>query len=154
MLEPTNHFYPVLLIAAAAIALAGCGGKDAVAPVDVEKQAFADLRAEVREAIDDPTHEAKVLEVVENLSTDLAVLRESVSKRNKRTRQLNADYDTPRSDFEEFFDQVYTEIRANQVRVAESHRVLREVTTAQEWAQISKARTKAMSASINTIRTD
>jgi uncharacterized OsmC-like protein len=34
------------------LGIAGCGGKEAVSAVDIEKQAFEDLRAEIREAIE------------------------------------------------------------------------------------------------------
>jgi len=146
--------HPVLLLAAAALAFAGCGGKDAVAPADVEKQAFEDLRTEVREVIADPVREAEALAVVDALSKDLVTLRASVSERNSQARKLNANYDTPRADFEALFDQIYMEIRVNRQRVTQNHHMLMAVTTPEEWAQISKSRTKAMQAAINTIRID
>ena len=43
-----------VVFAAIAYAFAGCGGKDAIAPIEVERQAFEDLRTEIRKAIDDP----------------------------------------------------------------------------------------------------
>ncbi len=149
--RPGQHF---VLVAAAALFLAGCGGKDAVAPADVEEQAFEDLRTEVREAIDDPVREAEVLTVVDALSKDLVTLRESVSARNSRARELNADYDAQRADFEALFEQINAEIRSNQQSVTQTHYALLEVTTEEEWAQISKSRTKAMNAAISTIKTD
>lgn len=144
----------VLLVAATAILLTSCGGKEAVAPVDVEKQAFEDLRAEVREAIEDPARQAQVLAVVDALSADLATLRESISRRNSQVRLLNADYDTPRAEFESFLDHIYSEVKSNQQRVTASHRELLSATTAEEWTQLSKARSKAMYAAINTIQAD
>jgi len=144
----------IALLVVAAVVFAGCGGKEAVAPADVETQAFEDLRTEVREAIDDFTREAEALAVVDALSKDLVSLRESVSERNRQARKLNANYDTPRADFEALFDQIYTEIRANRQRVTQNHQTLMAITTPEEWAQISKSRTKAMQAAISTIQTD
>lgn len=149
-----RRVYPVVMLAAATLILAGCGGKNAVAPADVEEQAFEDLRTEVREAIDDPVREAEVLTVVDALSKDLVTLRESVSARNSRARELNADYDAQRADFEALFEQINAEIRSNQQSVTQTHYALLEVTTEEEWAQISKSRTKAMNAAISTIKTD
>jgi len=146
--------HPDLLLVLVVSMLASCSGKDAVAPVDAEKQAFEDLRIEVREAIDDPTREATVLAVVDTLSANLTTLRESILERNSRVRQLNANYDTTRADFEALFDQIYTEIRANRQLVTASNRTLREATTAEEWTQISKARTQAMYAATKTIQAD
>ncbi len=50
----SGHWKYVLLFAVIVSAIAGCAGKDDVSPVDVEKQAFEDLRSEIREVIDDP----------------------------------------------------------------------------------------------------
>ncbi len=149
-----RRVYPVVMLAAATLILAGCGGKNAVAPADVEEQAFEDLRTEVREAIDDPVREAEVLTLVDMLSNDLVALRKSVSARNSRVRELNSDYDAQRADFDVLFEQINTEIRSNQQRVTKSHLALLEITTAEEWARFSKARTKAMKSAISTIKTD
>jgi predicted nucleic acid-binding Zn-ribbon protein len=150
----SDRIQDLVLLAAAAVVIAGCGGKDAVAPADVEKQAFEDLRTEIREAIDDSAREAEALAVMDALSKNLAALRASVSERNSQARKLNANYDTPRADFEALFDQIYTEIRANRQRVAQDHHTLMTVTTPEEWAQISKSRTKAMQAAISTMQID
>lgn len=131
--------------------LAGCGGKNGAAPIDVEKQAFDDLRTEVKVAIDDPSREAEALTVVDELATELAQLRGSISERNAGIRRLNANYDTKRAEFEVFFKDIYTEIRSNQQRVTETHRALLAITTPPEWEQISAARTEAMLAAIDAI---
>jgi hypothetical protein len=154
MYERYIPHHPVLLLGAILSILASCGGKDAVAPVDVEKQAFEDLRTEVREVIDDPTREAEVLTLVDALSAELNTLRKRISERNTRVRQLNANYDASRADFEALFDRIYVEIRSDQQRVTETHRTLLATTTPEEWALISKARTKAMYAAISTIQVD
>ncbi len=140
---------PVILV----FVLGGCAGKDDVAPVDVEKQAFEDLRTEIREVIDDPAREAKVIAQVDALVKELDELRERVADRKKRIRQLNADYDTSRAEFEAFFEKVNMEIRSNRQRVGDSHSALRASTTAEEWSQISKARTKAMNSVIRSMQT-
>ena len=141
--------HPIVLIAISSLILASCGGKDAIAPADIEKQAFEDLRTEVRQAIDDPARETEVLTVVDALYRDLLTLRESIAERNKRASELNANYDTPRADFEALFNRINTEIHSNQQRVTGSHRMLLEKTTPDEWAQLSQARTTAMHAAIN-----
>jgi len=84
------------VIAALVVACA----KDDVAPVDLEKQAFEDLRDDIREAIDDPAREAETIRLVVVLEEDLADLRASISARKARANKLNANYDTPRAEFE------------------------------------------------------
>lgn len=70
-------FFAVLL-------MVGCAGKDDVAPVDVEKQAFDDLRDQIREVVESPEREAEAIRLVNKLEEDLAALRVSVAKRNKK----------------------------------------------------------------------
>ena len=55
--------------------------KDDVAPVDVEKQAFEDLRAEIVEVITDPVREAEAIRLVGVLEEDLATLRTNIAAR-------------------------------------------------------------------------
>ena len=148
MLKSNFRFIHVLLIGATVTIFAGCGGKEAVAPADVQEQAFEDLRTEIRVAIDDPEREEEAIRLVDALVADFADLRESVSERNQRARQLNSNYDTTRAEFDEFYARIYAEIQANQQMVLKRQHELVAVTTADEWTQISDARTEAMSAAI------
>jgi len=67
-------------------------------------------------------------------------------------RQLNADSDTTRADFEDFFDQVDKEIQSNKRQVSERQRKLLSMTTPDERSAISKAHSKAMDAAIRNIQ--
>ncbi len=142
-----------MLFAAILCAFTGCGGKDAVAPIEVEKQAFDNLRSEIREVIDDPAREAEAITLVDALVDELKNLREKISARRKRVRELHADYDTTRADFEDFFDQVDKEIQSNKRQVSERQRKLLSMTTPDERSAISKAHSKAMDAAIRHIQT-
>jgi len=132
--------------------IAGCGGKDALAPVDVEAQAWEDLRSEVRETIADPTREAEVIGLVDSLAENVKDFREVISKRHQRVRKMNSDYDTTRAEFEVFLEHINAEIQASQQRVSRTHQAFLAATTPEEWSQISKVRTKAMVATIGTIQ--
>ncbi len=142
----------VFLFTVIAISCAGCASKDDLSPVEAEKQAFEDLRSEIREVIDDPAREGEALALVDALSEDFHALREKISERRQRARELNADYDSTRADFESFFDQVDEEIKSNKRRVSEKQRALFTVITPNERSAISKAHTKAMDAAIRSIQ--
>ncbi|RLA28011.1 MAG: hypothetical protein DRR11_17340 [Gammaproteobacteria bacterium] len=143
---------PAWLLIAIALAFAGCGGKDAVTPVDTEKQAWEDLRGEVREVISDPEREAEVIKLVDVLADDLDALREALTKRHERVRELNTNYDTSRAEFETFLKQVNLEIQAGQQRVSKTHQAFLAATTPEEWSQLNKVRSKAMTAAIKSIQ--
>ena len=143
---------PAWLLIAIALAFAGCGGKDAVTPVDIEKQAWEDLRSEVRETISDPERAAEAIKLVDALAEDLNAFREVLTKRHERVRELNANYDTTRAEFDAFLKQVSTEIQASQQRVSKKHRAFLAVTTPEEWSQLSKVRSKAMTAAVKSMQ--
>ena len=142
----------VLLCAGIVLMLAACAGKEDVAPVDVEKQAFEDLRTDIREAITDPAREAEALRLVGVLEEDLAALRTSITARKSRAKELNANYDTSRADFEAFLAGVEKEVRDNKGRVSATHRALLANVTPEERSAIAKAHTKAMNTAITTIQ--
>jgi len=142
----------VFLFAVIALSCAGCASKDDVSPAEVEKQAFEDLRSEIRDVITDPGREGEALALVDSLEDDLGNLREKISTRRRRVRELNADYDTKRADFESFFDQVDEEIKSNKRQVSKKQRALFAITTPNERSAISKAHTKAMDAAIKSIQ--
>ena len=152
MPQSNRHLTYVLLFAVIVSAIAGCAGKDDVSPVNVEEQAFADLRSEIRQVIDDPAREAEAIALVDTIAEDLNRLRDKISERRQRVRQLNADFDTTRADFEAFFDQVDKEIQSNKRQVSERQRALFAITTSDERSTISKAHTKAMDAAIRNIQ--
>ena len=153
MFQRFSYLKPVMLHAGIALMLAACAGKDDVAPVDVEQQAFQDLRTEIREAITDPAREAEAIKLVGVLEQDLADLRISIATRKNRVRELNADYDTQRAKFNAILAEIEIEVRNNRRRVTETHRALFSLVTAEERSAIAKAHTKAMKAAIRTIQT-
>ena len=142
----------LLIAIAIAIAIVGCGGKDSVAPIDVEIQAWEDLRVEVREVISDPVREAEAVKLVDALAEDVSAFREIVTKRHKRVRELNADYDTTRAEFDAFLKQINFEIQASQQRVSTTRQAFVAITTADEWSELSKVRSKAVTATIKTMQ--
>ena len=152
MSELIYRWKSAMLFAAVACVFTGCSGKNAVAPIDVERQAFENLRSEIREVIDDPAREAEAIALVNWLVDDLDSLREKISARRKRARQLNADYDTSRADFQAFFDQVDKEIQSNKRQVSVRQRELFAITTPNERSTISKVHTKAMDAATRNIQ--
>ena len=135
--------FPVILSIAG-----GCAGKSDLSPLDVQRQAFEDLRTEIREVIGNPQRSTEAIALVDDLEGELTALREKILARIIRAKQLNANYDTTRAEFDEFFERVNRDIRLNQQRVTKSHRAILAITTPDEWSQIAKVRTKMMSATI------
>jgi hypothetical protein len=151
MINPFKRATGALLCVAVVSLFVACA-KDDVSPVDVQKQAFEDLRTDVREAIADPAREAEAIKLVGVLEEDLADLRTSITARKNRVKELNANYDTSRADFKAFLAGIEVEIRDNKQRVSATHRALLATVTPEERSAIAKTRTKAMNAAIKTIQ--
>jgi hypothetical protein len=132
--------------------LSACAGKDDVAPIDADAQAFADLRAEIIAVIDDPERAENAVRIVSILEQDLAGLRDRVATRKLRVQELNADYDTPRSEFESYFEEVSQEILESKQRAVESRRELSSYMTEDELKAITKSESKAMQNVVKSIQ--
>ena len=69
-----------------------------------------------------------------------------------RVRALNADYYTPRAEFEAYLNQVAQEIRQNRNQVSDTYERFLAAVSADERAAIRKAQTQAMNAAIQSIQ--
>ncbi len=148
----SGRFRSIILLLAFASAACSCGGKGTISPIEVEKQAFAELRAEIHTVIDDPEREAEVIAILDELLDELASLRHRMVERKKRTRLLNANYDASRADFDDLFEDAARAIQSHQQQITAKHRQLLAITTEEERSAISKTRTRSMVAVIQTLQ--
>lgn len=146
------HKLIVLTAGLSCLALAACAGKKDVSPVDKERQAFEDLRSEIRDAVDDPAREARALSLVDELVGDLDTLRATITERRTRFRQLNANYDTPRAEFDAYVEQIRRELQSNRSAATNAHRRFVAVLTPDELKQIAKAQSRAMKDAIRALQ--
>ena len=151
MSQPFVRATAALLCIAIASLVVACA-KDEVAPVDVEKQAFEDLRTNIREAITDPARETETIRLVGVLEENLATLRTNIAARKIKVRALNANFDTTRGEFEALLAEIEAEVRDNRQRVSKTHQALLSNVTPEERSAIAKTHTKAMNTAIQTIQ--
>lgn len=141
-----------LLLIVLMVPVVGCAGKDDVSAVDNEKQAFEDLRNEIRQVIDDPAREAEAISLVDSLVTDLASLRTSVAERMQQVRRLNANYDATRDEFEALLNAASQQIQENRRRSGASHLAFLATVTPDEREEIEKVHSRAMNAAIKSLK--
>lgn len=125
------------------MSLAGCA-KDKTSDADKEKQAFDDLRAEVRLVVSDADRQSQAIKLVDELQVDLSEFRDDLNQRRARFQELNANYDTTREELEAFLSSVDAHLVANRSKVADSHLALFSALTPEERAELNKVHTKAM----------
>ena len=124
--------------------LAGCGGKEAVAPEEVEQAAFNDLRSKVIDVVPDPQQQETILGLVDVLQSDFSKLRKDVVVRRTELRKLNSDYDSTREQFHDYVERYDAEIKLSREKVTASHQKLLITTTVDEWDALKKADSKTM----------
>jgi len=142
-----------LLVIVLVLSVTACAGNDKASAIDVEQEAFDDLRAAIRETIDDPFREMEALTLTNELIEALELLRGRVTERRQRVIALTENYDTTREEFEAFFDEIEIDIQTNRIEVVESERALIAVLTPEERKSLEKVQTTAMSAAIRTVQT-
>ena len=130
----------------------GCASKKDVSPADIERQAFDDLRSEIRIVVDDPERQDTAIKIVDGLVVRLDELRTRMSFRNAETKALNADYDVSRDAFERHVAELNNEIRANRQQVGEQTKALFALTTPAERNALTEVRTSAMKAAIKSLQ--
>jgi hypothetical protein len=150
ILCPNSKF--AILCASIVLLVAGCSGKENLAPVDIEEQAFEDLRTDIREVIDDPARETEAIRLVDALEEDLSILRSSITERKSIARELNANYDTTRVEFEAFLARMEAEVRDNRQQVSKTYQAFLATVTVEERSAIAKTHTNAMNTAIKTIQ--
>ena len=142
---------PLPLIALVSV-ITACAGKGDVSAIEVEQQAFDDLRTEIRNVIDDPWREMEALALTDELIAALDQLRDRVSERRRHVMALYENYDTTREEFEAFFEEIEADIQTNRMELIETERALLALLTPEERASLEKVETKAMKAAIKTIQ--
>ena len=131
-------------LAAFGFFLAACGGKEPVSSRDIEQSAFGDLKAEIREVIEEADREADILALVEQLEHEFTAFRQLVAVRRAESRALNANYDASREEFDTFLNTNREHMRAARERVSYAYMVLITATTPDEWESIIKTNSKAI----------
>ena len=133
----------ILYVAGLASLVSACGGSPST-PEDVEQQAFEDMRAEVREIVEDPTRENSALALVDRLQSDYAQLRRLAQTSRLELRQLNADYDATPEQFADYLADYSAQLEQTHKQFRKTHRSLVEAMLAEEWDALSKSNTKSM----------
>ena len=122
----------------------GCSSGEPKSRVDEQAAAFTDLRSAVRQTVTDDGRQSEVLGIVDALEKDVDDLRAVLVRRRTELRELNADYDATREEFLEFANQMESRIQNSRRQALQQHLRLAAAMTADEWAAIEKAQTRAM----------
>jgi hypothetical protein len=131
----------VLLSCAAVLAVPGCGGKAQSRDQTIERYSD-ELREAVSGNVADESRKAQMLLIVDQLETVNLRFSKAMGAFIESYRKLNADYEAPRS----AFDQLFADYGAQRVSARNAaldlHFQLAALATASEWERIGKAETR------------
>lgn len=139
-----NRIFVSVFSLALLILNVACSSSEPVSREDEQAAAFIDLRSAVRNTVTDEVRRNQVLGKIDALERDVEDLHKLLVRRRAELRELNADYNATREDFVEFTSQMETRIRNGRREAIQRHSELASAMTAEEWASLSKAQTKAM----------
>jgi hypothetical protein len=136
------------------LSLSACatGDKAVQSPEDIETQAFTDLRAEVFETIEDSERQAQIIGQIEQLQVAFYSMRNSIVNRKSNLRELFADYDTTREQFDEQVALHGAQIKSDRKQFGDRRQTLAEALTIDEWSALNKAESKAMNTLLNSLK--
>lgn len=132
------------------LVVSGCAGKEA-SPVDEASQAFDDVQAEIRSAVTDPEREKKALELLSAVRQSFIEARVTSQANNEQFGKRFANYDSTRDELQSVLVKIREEDILHQKTWTNYHRQMVDVLTEEEWAEIQKSHTEAMSAALKTL---
>lgn len=94
--------------------------------------------------IPEPDRRERVMDLLDKLAEGLAELNRTVTQFGMETKQLNADYDATRADFQKLLAKFNTSRQVVQQKLLTTHYEIKELTTEKEWAGIAKMEKQAV----------
>lgn len=134
------------------LSLAGCKSSSS-SLADIKTHAFSDLRSDIDMVITDNYRKKKTLALINDLEQIFLNIAELRLARAAKFRALNADYDTPKEEFMNLYEEIRIEVAENQKVVSSIHRQFLTITTEDEWSQLSKSHSNALDSVIAFLQT-
>ena len=140
MLAHTGRFLAVALIG---LCLAACAGKEekTATPGDPVSE---EMQREIMDIVDDKDRAEQAVELSNQLRGLLADGVAHVERAIDELHALNLDYDTTEAELRAFFAKFDADTLARQKQALEIDGRMKSLLTAEEWAELTKARKNLM----------
>ncbi|MHC4211933.1 MAG: hypothetical protein ACYSWP_01045 [Planctomycetota bacterium] len=125
----------------------GCGNK-AATESELRQQMFDDMRG-CLDQIPEAERRDKILALVDKIEGDLGQMRENVAQFVAANKELNADYDATREDFNKLQREFNASRKKFQQQILTTKFQLKELTTEAEWAALIKIKNSMMQELLN-----
>ena len=145
---PSRKFAAVLGLAFTLVMAGGCSSKPALTP---EQQAQADLteyEAELRKVISDPARADKLMALTNEFQKLMQDTVTHVSGYRAKAAALNSNYEATRADYESLFSEQDAARETFMQKATALREQMAALTTDAEWAQLKKARLRALDADL------
>lgn len=128
----------VLLLAAAVVCYgSGCASLKRLTFSKHEKSMFDSFRKQVHETVSDPVRAEQVVEVGEDVATELHDYFDKMAKIVKKCIKANADYDTTPDELASYFQKLDEHRRQIRGILLQAHAQIAMLTTESEWRALT-----------------
>jgi len=138
--NPLIGYTIVAAVAAALLFLqAGCAHEPRPTAMASAKEALDELRATVREKIDDPTKAAKLTGLVDQIEQLTVEANQELKAHDTNMWALIENYDSTQEDFKAAFREFNTKKIGREERILAIDQGAKAITTEAEWKDLAKA---------------
>jgi hypothetical protein len=124
------------------VVMFGCSHRTVGEP-EARQKMVNDIRERLS-GIPEPERRAQGFELLDTMEQGLAELNRTVEQYAAEAKQLNADYDATREDFNRLMVKFNTSRKSLQQQILTAHFGIKALTTPQEWAALAKIEGKAV----------
>ena len=145
--------YSVVIVVMSIFTLAGCMTTKNKASPEVEDQAtaFDEFKEQLVLTVEDSKREEILLNTIDALELDINALLAEIKNRKQGFKELNANYNASREEFDAFFDDANRKIQLQRKQTSIQYRLIQELLTEQEQKQLNRHNNKLIESFINSL---
>ena len=135
---------PLFAVLASVLVMAsGCGRQHNLTEAEIRQQMFAELRT-LADELAEADRRAKVQALLDSLEVDLQTMKETTAQFVADNKELNADYDATRYDFDRLQARFNGDRQRLQQKILTAKFQIKELVTPDEWSKLVNAKNRLM----------
>lgn len=140
--EKSLEVFGILIALVSFVVMFGCSHQPVGEP-ETRQKMVNDIREHLS-SIAEPERRAQCLELLDTMEQGLAELNRTVEQYAAQAKQLNADYDATREDFNRLMDKFNISRKSLQQQILTAHFGIKALTVPKEWAALAKIEEEAV----------
>jgi len=148
-----KHYSAVIMVVGVFTLMTGCMTTKNKASPEEEDQAtaFDEFKEQLVLTVEDSKREETLLNTIDALELDINALLAEIRNRKQGFKELNANYNASREEFDAFFDDANSRIQLQRKQTSIQYRLIQELLTEQEQKQLNRHNNKLIESFINSL---